>query len=109
MNLFGFQISRTPQPPVKRSIDPHLEAWLKGENLDTGGPVLTCTDPTCNKVERVDVQTLQRLAESLRLTCRKCNSTLVVSIKGALGNFLKCRDCGENTSWQFVAGYGRTV
>jgi len=75
----------------------------------TGGPVLTCTDPTCNKVERVDVQTLQRLAESLRLTCRKCNSTLVVSIKGALGNFLKCRDCGENSSWQYVAGYGRTV
>lgn len=73
----------------------------------TSGPAVACADPSCNKVERVDIQTLQRLAENLRLTCRKCSSASLISVKGPLGNFLKCRDCGENTSWQFVAGYGR--
>ena len=78
-------------------------------NIYTGGPVVVCTDLGCNKVERVDVQTLQRLAESLRVTCRKCNSTGLASLlgKAPLGNYLRCRDCGENTSWQFVAQYGR--
>jgi very-short-patch-repair endonuclease len=73
----------------------------------TSGPVVACADPSCNKVERVDIQSLQRLAENLRLTCRKCSSASLISVKGSLGNFLKCRECGENTSWQFVAGHGR--
>ena len=75
----------------------------------TAGPVVVCTDPVCNKVERVDVETLQRLAKSLRVTCRKCNRTGLASLRGEgpLGNYLKCRNCGENTLWQFVAGYVR--
>ncbi len=75
----------------------------------TAGPVVVCTDRGCNKVERVDVQTLQRLIESLRITCRKCSGAGLASLPGQaqLGNYLRCRDCGENTSWQFVAGYGR--
>jgi len=78
-------------------------------NVVTEGPVVVCTDRGCNKVERVDMQTLQRLAESLRVTCRNrtCKSTRLSSVQGPLGNYLKCRDCGENTSWQFVAGYAR--
>ncbi len=76
-------------------------------NIYTAGPVVVCTDPGCKQVERVDVQTLQRLAQRLRVTCRKCNTAGLTSVKGPLGNYLKCRDCGENTSWQFVAGYAR--
>jgi len=78
-------------------------------NTLTAGPVVVCTDRGCNKVERVDTQTLQRLAESLRVTCRNrnCKSTRLTSVQGPLGNYLKCPDCGENTSWQFVAGYAR--
>jgi hypothetical protein len=78
-------------------------------NIYTAGPVVVCTDPGCNKVERVEMQTLQRLAKSLRVTCRNrnCNSTGIINVQGPLGNYLKCQDCGENTSWQYVAGYVR--
>ena len=76
-------------------------------NIYTAGPVVVCIDPGCNKVERVDMQTLQRLAKSLRVTCRNCNSAGIINVQGPLGNYLKCQDCGENTSWQYVAGYGR--
>jgi hypothetical protein len=75
-------------------------------NIFTEGPVVVCTDQGCKKVERVDTQTLQRLAESLRVSCRNCKSPRLTSVQGPLGNYLKC-NCGENTSWQFVAGYGR--
>ena len=75
----------------------------------TYGPAITCSNPGCNKVDRLDVQILQSLAESLRLTCRQCRSVSLRSIKGPIGNFLKCSDCQENTSWQFIAGYGRKV
>jgi very-short-patch-repair endonuclease len=78
-------------------------------NIFTAGPVVVCTDRGCNKVEPVDMQALQRLAESLQVTCRNrdCKSTRLTSVQGPLGKYLKCRDCGENTSWQYVAGYGR--
>ena len=34
-------------------------------NIYTGGPVVVCSDSRCNKVERIDMQTLQRLAKAL--------------------------------------------
>ncbi len=63
-------------------------------NIYTAGPVVVCSDPGCNKVERVDMQTLQRLAKSLRVTCRNriCNSAGIISVQGPLGNYLKCQD-----------------
>jgi hypothetical protein len=76
-------------------------------SIHTAGPVVVCTDPVCNKTERVDGQTLQRLVAKLGLTCRKCDVRALTSLQGPLGNYLKCGKCGENTSWQFVAGYGR--
>jgi HK97 family phage portal protein len=39
MKLFGLNISRS-QPEQKRSIDPNLNAWLKGENLEMDGTTL---------------------------------------------------------------------
>jgi len=42
MKLFGFNISRTAPPaPVTRSIDPNLEAWLRGDTVDNSGPALS--------------------------------------------------------------------
>ena len=56
----------------------------------------------CRKVERVDVQILQRLAKQLGTACHKCKSTNLESKTGTFGNYLKCRKCGANTSWQRI-------
>ena len=46
MNLFGFNISRrsaAPPPPEETPIsllNPSAIAWLRGEDTDTGGPLL---------------------------------------------------------------------
>ncbi len=69
----------------------------------TEGPVIVCADQVCNKKERVDVQTLQRLAERLDASCRQCKGTNLQSLTGSFGNYLRCRDCRENTSWQGVS------
>jgi very-short-patch-repair endonuclease len=78
-------------------------------NIFTAGPVIVCSDAKCKKADRIDVQTLQHLADNLRVICRntKCKSTRLISLQGPLGNYLKCSECHENTSWQFVAGYVR--
>jgi hypothetical protein len=65
--------------------------------------VVVCTDQVCNKKERVDVQTLQRLAERLGASCRQCKGTNLQSLTGTFGNYLRCRDCRENNSWQGVS------
>src|SRR4051812_25056679 len=41
MNLFGFNITRTSAPPVKRSLSPDAAAWLRGEDPEDGGAVLS--------------------------------------------------------------------
>ena len=69
----------------------------------TEGPVIVCADQVCNKKERVDVQTLQRLAARLGASCRQCKGTNLQSLTGSFGNYLRCRDCLENTSWQGVS------
>jgi transcription elongation GreA/GreB family factor/very-short-patch-repair endonuclease len=68
----------------------------------TEGPVVVCADAGCKKVERVDVQTLQRLAERLGATCYQCKGTNLESKSGKFGNYLRCRDDGANNSWQGV-------
>jgi very-short-patch-repair endonuclease len=73
----------------------------------TAGPVVVCTNSKCNKIEQIDLQKLQRLVENLRLTCRNCKKVSLMGTKGPLGNYLRCQNCGENTSWQFVAGYSK--
>ena len=59
--------------------------------------VVMCTDRVCKKVERVDVQTLQRLAERLGVTCYQCKGTNLESQSGKFGNYLKCRDAAQIT------------
>src|SRR6266487_6803893 len=39
MHLFGFSISRSDAPPLKRSFSP--ETWLRGEDSDSNSPVLS--------------------------------------------------------------------
>src|SRR3954464_13248447 len=42
MKLFGFNISRSPHvPALRRSLDPSLAAWLKGEDVRDRGSVLS--------------------------------------------------------------------
>src|SRR5258705_12622179 len=41
MNLFGFNISRASAPPVKKSLSAEAAAWLRGENPEDGGAVLS--------------------------------------------------------------------
>lgn len=62
------------------------------------GVVFTCNE--CRKVERVDTETLQRLAERLSAICYSCNGGALKSVVGRFGNYLKCRSCGANNSWQ---------
>ncbi len=62
------------------------------------GVVITCAE--CKKIERVDRESLQRLAERLSATCYSCDSGALRSAFGQLGNYLKCQNCGANNSWQ---------
>lgn len=71
--------------------------------IDSEGPVVICAHSGCQKIERVDVQTLQRLAQHLGVACHKCKGTNLESKTGAFGNYLKCRKCGANKSWQSIA------
>jgi hypothetical protein len=71
--------------------------------VNNQGPVVTCASGGCKKVERVDVHTLQRLADRLGVTCYQCNGTHLVSLQGPISNYLKCRDDGANTSWQAIS------
>src|SRR5881394_3150938 len=42
MKLFGFNIARSPHvPALKRSLDPSLAAWLKGEDVRDRGSILS--------------------------------------------------------------------
>jgi very-short-patch-repair endonuclease len=102
-------------PPVNplvealRSIDskfnqPRCQQCRKSARIliNNEGLVIMCADPGCKHVERVDVQTLQRLAEHLRVACYRCNHTDLQSVKGKFSNYLRCA-CGENNSWQGVS------
>ncbi len=65
------------------------------------GVVITCKE--CKKVERADTETLQRLAERLSAVCYSCKGGPLKSAVGPFGNYLKCRNCGANNSWQVVS------
>jgi len=71
--------------------------------INNEGPVVVCATAGCKKVERVDVQTLQRLAERLGATCHQCKGANLESKTGKFGNYLKCRDDGANNSWQGIS------
>src|ERR1700690_1181010 len=43
--------------------------------INSEGPVVRCASGGCKWAERVDVQTLQRLADHLPATCRQCKGT----------------------------------
>jgi len=70
--------------------------------INNEGPVVMCS-VRCKKVERVDVQTLQRLADRLGVTCYQCKSTNFESQSGKFSNYLKCRIDGTNNSWQGIS------
>lgn len=65
------------------------------------GVVITCKE--CKKVERVATETLQRLAERLSAACYSCKGGPLKSAAGPFGNYLRCRNCGANNSWQVVS------
>jgi hypothetical protein len=71
--------------------------------INNEGPVVICANDGCKKAERVDVQTLQRLAERLAATCYQCNGTHLVSLQGPFSNYLKCPNDGANNSWQGIS------
>src|SRR5437868_15276220 len=41
MKLLGFNISRSSPAPEKKSLSPFAAAWLRGEDLDNAGSVLS--------------------------------------------------------------------
>src|SRR5436305_9341788 len=41
MRFFGFHISRTPLPPVRKSLGPDSDAWLRGDDGSGGGLVMS--------------------------------------------------------------------
>jgi transcription elongation GreA/GreB family factor/very-short-patch-repair endonuclease len=71
--------------------------------INNEGLVVMCTNGECKKVGRVDVQTLQRLAERLGVTCYQCKGKNLESQTGRFSNYLKCRDDGANNSWQGIS------
>jgi very-short-patch-repair endonuclease len=71
--------------------------------INNEGPVVMCASDGCRKVERIDVQILQRLVERLGVTCYQCKGTNLESQSGKFSNYLKCRDDGANNSWQRIS------
>jgi very-short-patch-repair endonuclease len=66
------------------------------------GIVVTCKE--CKKSERVDADTLQRLADRLAATCFSCGSGKLKSEARPFGNILKCQNPGcPNNTWQGVS------
>ncbi|MFI5394344.1 MAG: AAA domain-containing protein [Candidatus Binatia bacterium] len=86
----------------KRFEDPRCSQCGGAADLaiNNQGFVVKCAKLGCEKVERVDVQTLQRLAERLSATCYQCKGTNLKSTGGPFSNYLRCRDDGANNSWQ---------
>src|SRR5437588_8683412 len=41
MKLFGLNISRAAAPPAKKSLSPEAAAWLRGDDVDNTGSVLS--------------------------------------------------------------------
>ena len=68
--------------------------------INNEGPVFICESGGCNKFERVDIQTLQRIADRLGVTCFRCKGANLSSQTGKFSNYLRCRDCDTNNSWQ---------
>jgi very-short-patch-repair endonuclease len=71
--------------------------------INNEGPVVVCANGGCKKIERVDVQTLQRLVERLGVTCFRCKGSHLESQTGRFSNYLKCRNCGTSNSWQGIS------
>ena len=66
--------------------------------ITSEGIVITCKK--CNKSERIQTETLQRLAERLSAACYSWGGGPLRSAIGRFGNYLKCQSCGANNSWQ---------
>ena len=64
------------------------------------GIVVSCMK--CTKIERVDTNTLQHLADRLAATCFSCTSSKLKSITRSFGNILICQnpECGRNNYWR---------
>ena len=72
-------------------------------NIYTEGPVVVCDNRDCNKKVRVDLQTLQRLAERVGATCFNCRGSQFESKSGPLGHYLECKGCKLPNSWQGIS------
>jgi very-short-patch-repair endonuclease len=68
--------------------------------INNEGPVTVCTNHGCKNIGRIEVQTLQRLADRLGIRCYQCNGRNLESHSGKFSNYLKCRDDGANNSWK---------
>ncbi len=101
-----FRRSRTLVCRELQTLDPHFhdprcaecEGTARLEITDEG-IVVACMDAACRAQERVDVDTLQALADHLCAVCLSCGSRLESRSK-AWGNFLSCEGPCWNLTWQ---------
>jgi hypothetical protein len=63
------------------------------------GIIVSCMDAACGEQQRVDVHTLQRLADHLGATCASCGGRLNSRSK-AWGNLLRCDGPCWNVTWE---------
>jgi very-short-patch-repair endonuclease len=65
------------------------------------GIVTACMDAFCGEHERVDLETLQRLADHLEVVCLACGGAVTSRAKN-FGHFLRCKGWCPNTTWSAV-------
>lgn len=63
-----------------------------------------CAKTGCKKSERVDAETLQRLADHLAVSCYSCKQGALKSTERTYGNILRCQNpaCNANNTWQGI-------
>jgi len=73
--------------------------------VNNEGLVIICANVGCKKNERIDTETLKRLADHLSVLCYSCKQGSLKSIERTFGNILKCQNplCGANNTWKAIS------
>jgi len=112
-NRSPVELRRTPTNRVieelrtldKRLADPRCRQCGRAAQLaiTDEGVVIACSE--CKKSDRVDAETLQRLADHLSATCYSCKRGSLKSTERSYGNILRCQNpgCDANNSWRGIS------
>jgi very-short-patch-repair endonuclease len=69
--------------------------------ITTEGVMIACMDAACGEQERVDLESLQKLADHLGAVCMTCGGAVTSHSKKS-GHFLRCKGWCPSTTWEGI-------